>query len=87
MERTNIPKKIGTNISTILECEQVTKSYGDLVAVNDVSLGIKEGEIFGLDPTKEPDELHEKIGVQLQTTSIQPNIMATGCIGRLDNRC
>ncbi len=30
--------------------------------------------VLGLDPTKEADELKEKIGVQLQTTSIQPNI-------------
>ena len=92
-------------MAAIVSCEHVTKSYGDLVAVNDVSLGIEEGEIFGLvgpsgagkttliemieslrtpnggsirvlgfDPTKEADELQEKIGIQLQTTSIQPNI-------------
>lgn len=92
-------------MSAIVECEHVTKRYGDLVAVNDVSFRIQEGEIFGLvgpngagkttliemieglrkpdsgsimvfglDPTKEADELQEKIGVQLQTTSIQPNI-------------
>ena len=90
---------------SIIECEHVTKSYGDLIAVNDVSFSIDEGEIFGLvgpngagkttliemieglrkpdsgyikafglDPTREADELHERIGVQLQTTSIQPNI-------------
>lgn len=92
-------------MSVIVECEHLTKSYGDLIAVNDVSFIVEEGEIFGLvgpngagkttliemieglrtpdsgsikalglDPTKEADELHEKIGVQLQTTSIQPNI-------------
>jgi ABC-2 type transport system ATP-binding protein len=92
-------------MSAIVECEHVVKRYGDIVAVNDVSLSIEEGEIFGLvgpngagkttliemieslmtpdsgsirvlglDPTKEADELKEKIGVQLQTTSIQPNI-------------
>ena len=92
-------------MSVIVECEHVTKIYGDIIAVNDVSLSIEEGEIFGLvgpngagkttliemieglrkpgggsikvlglDPAKEPDELHEKIGVQLQATSIQPNI-------------
>ena len=92
-------------MSAIIKCEHVVKRYGDIVAVNDVSLSIEEGEIFGLvgpngagkttliemleslrkpdrgsirvlglDPTKEADELKEKIGVQLQTTSIQPNI-------------
>ena len=35
-------------MSAIIECEQVTKSYGDIAAVNDVSLSIDEGEIFGL---------------------------------------
>ena len=92
-------------MAAVVSCEHITKSYGDLVAVNDVSLGIEEGEIFGLvgpngagkttliemieslrtpdsgsisvlgfNPTKEADELQEKIGIQLQTTSIQPNI-------------
>ncbi len=92
-------------MSAVIECEHVTKRYGDLVAVNDVSLCIEESEIFGLvgpngagkttliemmeslrmqdsgsisvlgiDPTKDTDELHERIGVQLQTTSIQPNL-------------
>ncbi len=92
-------------MSAIIKCEHVVKRYGDIVAVDDVSLSIEEGEIFGLvgpngagkttliemleslrkpdrgsirvlglDPTKEADELKEKIGVQLQTTSIQPNI-------------
>ncbi len=92
-------------MSAIIECEHVVKRYGDIVAVNDVSLSIEKGEIFGLvgpngagkttliemieslrtpdsgsirvmglDPTNEPDELKEKIGVQLQTTSIQPTI-------------
>ena len=31
-------------MSAIVECEHVTKSYGDIVAVNDVSLNIEEGE-------------------------------------------
>jgi ABC-2 type transport system ATP-binding protein len=92
-------------MSAIVECEHVVKRYGDIVAVNDVTLSIEDGEIFGLvgpngagkttliemieslrtpdsgsirvlglDPTKEADAIKEKIGVQLQTTSIQPNI-------------
>lgn len=92
-------------MNAIVECEHVTKSYGDIIAVNDVNLSIEEGEVFGLvgpngagkttliemieslrspdsgsirvlglDPAKEANRLQEKIGVQLQTTSIQPNI-------------
>lgn len=92
-------------MSVTVECERVTKRYGDIIAVNDVSLSIEEGEIFGLvgpngagkttliemieglrtpdsgtikalglDPTKQGDELKERIGVLLQTTSIQPDI-------------
>jgi ABC-2 type transport system ATP-binding protein len=92
-------------MSPIVECEHVIKRYGDVTAVNDVSLAIEEGEIFGLvgpngagkttliemieglrtpdggsikalglDPTRQGDELREKIGVLLQTTSIQPDI-------------
>jgi ABC-2 type transport system ATP-binding protein len=30
--------------------------------------------VLGLDPVKDADEIKERIGVQLQTTSIQPNI-------------
>jgi ABC-2 type transport system ATP-binding protein len=92
-------------MSAIVECEHLTKSYGDLVAVNDVSFSVEEGEIFGLvgpngagkttliemieglrtpdsgtikalglNPTRQGDELKEKIGVLLQATSIQPDI-------------
>ncbi|MFC1984629.1 ABC transporter ATP-binding protein [Chloroflexota bacterium] len=92
-------------MGVVVECEHLTKSYGDLIAVNDVSFRVEEGEIFGLvgpngagkttliemieglrtpdsglikalglDPTKHGDELKEKIGVLLQTTSIQPDI-------------
>jgi len=92
-------------MSGIIECEHLTKSYGDLIAVNEVSFSVEEGEIFGLvgpngagkttliemieslrtpdsgsirvlgmDPTREADNLQERMGVQLQTTSIQPNI-------------
>jgi len=33
---------------TILEVRNLTKKFGDLIAVKDVNLAIKEGEIFGL---------------------------------------
>ena len=36
------------NMSVIVKCEHLTKSYGDLIAVNDVSFRVEEGEIFGL---------------------------------------
>ena len=92
-------------MTVIVECQHVIKSYGDVIAVNDVSLSLEEGEIFGLvgpngagkttliemieglrtpdsgsikalglDPTKHSNKLKEKIGVLLQTTSIQPDI-------------
>ena len=35
-------------MNPIVECEHVTKSYGDIIAVNDVSLSIEDGEVFGL---------------------------------------
>lgn len=34
--------------ASILEAHNLVKKYGDLVAVNDVSFTIEEGEIFGL---------------------------------------
>ena len=37
--------------------------------------------VLGLDPTSNPEELHEKIGVQLQATSIQPNITVSEALG------
>lgn len=89
----------------LVECEHVTKYYGKITAVNDVSFSIEEGEIFGLvgpngagkttliemieslrvpdsgsikvlgyNPVKEARQLQEGIGVQLQSSSIQPNI-------------
>ena len=92
-------------MNVIVKCEHVTKSYGNLVDVNDVSFYVDEGEIFGLvgpngagkttliemieslrkpdsgsirvlglDPTEESNRLKEKIGVLLQTTSIQRNL-------------
>lgn len=88
-----------------VECQHVTKRYGNLCAVDEVNLNIEQGEVFGLvgpngagkttliemmeglrspdsgsikvlglNPAQETEQLQEKIGVQLQTTSIQPNI-------------
>jgi ABC-2 type transport system ATP-binding protein len=89
----------------VVEVEECTKNYGELLAVNRVSFSIEEGEIFGLvgpngagkttliemleglripdagsvtvlglDPIRQGDELKERIGVLLQTTSIPPDI-------------
>jgi ABC-2 type transport system ATP-binding protein len=35
-------------MSSIVKCEHVVKRYGDIVAVNDISFNVEEGEIFGL---------------------------------------
>ena len=35
-------------MSSIVKCEHVVKRYGDIVAVNDISFTVEEGEIFGL---------------------------------------
>ena len=98
-------------MNAIVECENITKRYGKITAVNNVSLSIVEGEVFGLvgpngagkttlieiieglrspdsgsvrlleyNPTKDPDKVQEKIGVQLQTTSIQPNLKVNEAI-------
>jgi len=98
-------------VNAIVECENITKRYGKITAVNNVSLSIVEGEVFGLvgpngagkttlieiieglrspdsgsvrlleyNPTKDPDKVQEKIGVQLQTTSIQPNLKVNEAI-------
>jgi ABC-2 type transport system ATP-binding protein len=81
--------------------EQLRKTYGALVAVDDVSFSVAEGEIFGilgpngagktttvecavglrtpdsgrvrllgLDPRVDRDEVHEIVGVQLQTSAM-----------------
>lgn len=36
------------NIGTIVEVDHLHKAYGDVVAVDDVSLSVEQGEIFGV---------------------------------------
>ncbi|HEY3616767.1 MAG TPA: ATP-binding cassette domain-containing protein, partial [Candidatus Sulfotelmatobacter sp.] len=36
------------NAPTAIEVEHIVKKYGDFTAVDDVSFGVTEGEIFGL---------------------------------------
>jgi ABC-2 type transport system ATP-binding protein len=83
-----------------VEIEHLRKTYGALVAVNDVSFSVAEGEIFGvlgpngagktttvecaiglrspdsgtirllgLDPQADKDEIHQIVGVQLQSSA------------------
>ena len=92
-------------METIIECQQLTKRYAEVTAVDRVDISITQGEIFGLvgpngagkttliemieglrtpdsgsitvrgfNPTEQAKQLQEVIGVQLQTTSIQPNL-------------
>jgi ABC-2 type transport system ATP-binding protein len=35
-------------MKSVIEVEHLKKTYGSLVAVNDVSFAVAEGEIFGL---------------------------------------
>jgi ABC-2 type transport system ATP-binding protein len=89
----------------IVKVDNLTKRYGDLVAVNGISFSIKKGEIFGLlgpngagktttvemieglrkpdsgsievcgiDTQKNPENIKELIGAQLQSTTIYDQI-------------
>lgn len=40
--------KGGDNMEKIIEIKNLTKRYGDLVALDDFSLDVYEGEILGL---------------------------------------
>ena len=39
---------VGATLPNAIEVEHIVKKYGDFTAVDDVSFGVKEGEIFGL---------------------------------------
>jgi ABC-2 type transport system ATP-binding protein len=88
-----------------VEVAHLRKTYGSLVAVDDVSFSVAEGEIFGilgpngagktttvecaiglrrpdsgtvallgLDPQRQPAEVHEIVGVQLQASALPPKL-------------
>jgi ABC-2 type transport system ATP-binding protein len=42
------PSVPGPDVPNAIEVEHIVKKYGDFTAVDDVSFGVKEGEIFGL---------------------------------------
>ena len=89
----------------VLRVNGLRKTYGDLVAVDDLDLEVRRGEIFGLlgpngagkttameciqglrkydagsielvglDPSRQADELRQKIGCQLQQSALPDNI-------------
>ena len=90
---------------TVIEIDRLRKSYGPVVAVDQVSLLVRRGEVFGvlgpngagktttvesaagvrrpdsgrvrvlgLDPATDPDEVRQRVGVQLQQ-AVLPNRM------------
>lgn len=95
----------GMTTDTVIELENLRKSYGGTTAVDGISLVVRRGEVFGvlgpngagktttvelavglrspdsgsvrvlgLDPAKDPDELRQRVGVQLQH-AVLPNRM------------
>jgi len=96
-----VPARGQTVSKPAVEIAHLRKTYGSVVAVDDVSFSVAEGEIFGilgpngagktttvecaiglrspdsgttrllgLDPQTDRDEIHEIVGVQLQTSAL-----------------
>ncbi|GGP71266.1 MULTISPECIES: ABC transporter ATP-binding protein [Streptomyces] len=92
-------------MNTVIRCQDLSKRYGDLLAVDGVSFEVQQGEIFGMigpngagkstlmecveglrtrdsgtvevlgmDPAKDAAEIHERVGLQLQTSALPPRI-------------
>ncbi|MFF0509101.1 ATP-binding cassette domain-containing protein [Streptomyces fimicarius] len=92
-------------MNTVIRCQDLSKRYGELLAVDGVSFEVQQGEIFGmigpngagkstlmecveglrtrdsgtvevlgLDPAKDAAEIHERVGLQLQTSALPPRI-------------
>ena len=105
---TGVPRPELTAGGPAVEISHLRKTYGELVAVDDISFSVAEGEIFGilgpngagktttvecaiglrapdsgtvrllgLDPKADRDEVHEIVGVQLQS-SAQPDKLRVG---------
>ncbi len=96
----------------VVEVEHLTKSYGPIKAVDDISFQVRQGEVFGmlgpngagktttveiieglrqadsgrvlvlgLDITRAPDKIKQKIGIQLQTPSLLPLLRLEELLG------
>ncbi|MEE8194427.1 MAG: ATP-binding cassette domain-containing protein [Dehalococcoidales bacterium] len=96
----------------IVEVEHLTKSYGPIKAVDDISFQVRQGEVFGmlgpngagktttveiieglrqadsgrvlvlgLDITRAPDKIKQKIGIQLQAPSLLPLLRLEELLG------
>ncbi|MFI1223251.1 MULTISPECIES: ATP-binding cassette domain-containing protein [unclassified Streptomyces] len=92
-------------MNTVIRCQDLSKRYGELLAVDGVSFEVQQGEIFGMigpngagkstlmecveglrtrdsgsvevlgmDPAKDAAEIHERVGLQLQTSALPPRI-------------
>ncbi|MFF2652413.1 ATP-binding cassette domain-containing protein [Streptomyces sp. NPDC058045] len=92
-------------MNTVIRCQDVSKRYGELRAVDGVSFEVQQGEIFGMigpngagkstlmecveglrtrdsgtvevlgmDPARDATEIHERIGLQLQTSALPSRI-------------
>ena len=56
-------------MGTIIEIQDLTKKYGDLVALNDLSLNIQEGEVFGF---VGPNGAGKTTTMRILTTLLKP---------------
>src|SRR5258707_13514923 len=43
----NQPPRLRQSFHTMIETRQLTKRYGHLIAVNEINLSLKEGDVFG----------------------------------------
>ena len=57
-------------MSTIIEIQGLTKKYGDLVALNDLTLNIEEGEVFGFIG---PNGAGKTTTMRILTTLLKPS--------------
>jgi ABC-2 type transport system ATP-binding protein len=95
------------NIANVIEVRNLRKTYGDVIAVDSISFGVAEGEIFGmvgpngagktttiecieglhrpddgsvrllgLDPQAEREAIAQRIGVQLQESTLPSRLRA-----------
>ena len=61
--------KIAINVLNSIETKSLTKSFGDVTAVNDVTFSVKEGEIFGF---LGPNGAGKSTIIMILTTLLKP---------------